>query len=508
MWILWANASVLAVAALAAAYAWIFGGTMAAPLTAVIPWLFAIMLEIMLVFPQRHMNETIYDARDRVWRRMKRDPLVWTAFALMVLLLIPFFNKALCPVCDFPAIMDGKSQEPAVPFLPYCVNRLHHFNVVIWFIPALTAMIAVKHSMVKRGKRFLLSLLVWNGAVLAVLGFVQQAAGAPGPLWSEESGVKEVGTFFSTFGYPNMAGDYFTSLFGISIALWRWQLEVVRRENPSDHSGVDRSHRGKFWRKNFYLIPATLFFFAAFSTLSRAAIMLASVLTVVYFLHSFVSLLARVPKAVKVKAGAVSLVVITLISLFAYMFASDGVRSEVETLDATTVLDRVTGRGQYHARVATEIWKDNFFFGCGGWGYKHFCIPNMTEAELKQIQTVGGINVHNDYLQFLAEHGTVGFGLMVAVVVMLLVPVGRVWRRLVRSSRFKKPKDLPPKPVAVFVFPAPAFCLLMTVVATFIHGFGDCPLRSPAVLTLFFVSLAAIDGFLPRIDDEDDGKRI
>jgi hypothetical protein len=78
----------------------------------------------------------------------------------------------------------------------------------------------------------------------------------------------------------------------------------------------------------------------------------------------------------------------------------------------------------------------------------------------------------------------------------------------VRSSRFKKPKDLPPKPVAVFVFPAPAFCLLMTVVATVIHGFGDCPLRSPAVLTLFFVSLAAIDGFLPRIDDEDDGKRI
>ena len=504
MWILWANASVLAVAALSAAYAWIYGGTMAAPLTATIPWLYAMLFEVMLVFPQRHSYESVYDARERVWRRMKRDPLVWVSTALIALLIIPFFNTGLCPVCDYPAILSGMRQEPPIPFLPYCVNRMHHLNVVIWFVPALTAMIAVKHSLIKSGKRLLLSLMVWNGVALAVLGFVQQAAGAPGPLWSQEGGVAQVGTFFSTFGYPNMAGDYFTTLFGISIALWRWQMEAVRKENSSDHAGVDRTHRGKFWRKHFYLIPATLFFFAAFSTLSRAAIMLVSVLTVVYFIHSFISILARMPKVVKVKSAAVSLVCIVIVSLLAYMFTSDGVRAEVETLDATSVLDRVTGRGQYHARVATEIWKDNFLFGCGGWGYKHFCIPNMTEDELKQIQKVGGINVHNDYLQFMAEHGTVGFGLMVAVVVLLLVPTGRIWRRLARATRFKKAKDLPPKPAAIFVFPAPAFCLLMTALATLIHGFGDCPMRSPAVLSLFFISLAAVDGFLPKLESDDN----
>ena len=48
---------------------------------------------------------------------------------------------------------------------------------------------------------------------------------------------------------------------------------------------------------------------------------------------------------------------------------------------------------------------------------------------------------------------------------------------------------------------APAFCILMAAVATVIHAFGDCPLRSPAVLTLFFVSLAAVDGFLPKIQE-------
>ena len=43
------------------------------------------------------------------------------------------------------------------------------------------------------------------------------------------------------------------------------------------------------------------------------------------------------------------------------------------------------------------------------------------------------------------------------------------------------------------------FCIVMAAVATLIHAFGDCVLTSPAVLSLFIVSLATIDGFLPKI---------
>ena len=125
----------------------------------------------------------------------------------------------------------------------------------------------------------------------------------------------------------------------------------------------------------------------------------------------------------------------------------------------------------------------------------------MTSDELRQQQKVGGINVHNDYLQFLAEHGIVGFGLLVAIVILLLMDVFRNWEALVRATRFVSRKELPPKPVLLFVLPASAFCLLAAAVATFVHGFGDCPLRSPAVLTLFFVSLASIDGFMPHMDE-------
>ena len=87
------------------------------------------------------------------------------------------------------------------------------------------------------------------------------------------------------------------------------------------------------------------------------------------------------------------------------------------------------------------------------------------------------------------------------------MPLGRVWRAMVESIRFIPTKEQPPQPVQLFVIPAPVFCILATAVATFIHGFGDCPLRSPAVLTLFLVSLACMDGFLPRIRKRPEDRR-
>ena len=526
------NVAVVHVFSVCAAFAWLFGGIRAAYLPPVMPWVTALLLEAMICFPQRRDGETTYEARERVWEAMRHDPLVWVSLAFVLLLLVPFVNVGLCPVCDYPQIAAGADPKPLLPFFPFCVNRLQHLNVVMWFVPALTAMVATKHALQKSGKRTLLAMIVWNGLALGVIGALQQMTEAQGPLWRDDAVQKAY--FFSTFGYPNMAGDYFTTLFGLAVGLWRWRLDEVRQEElelqmakaraaretsggasggGADGYGGERSHEhhhhhrssdrpaasGRFWSKHYYLIPAVIFFFCALDTLSRAAVMLVSALAVIFFLHTFVSFFARMKRAQRVRSGALSLLVLAGISLCAVMFMPEDLQKEVDSIDTTEVLDRVTGKGQYHVRVATEIWKDHALFGVGGWGYKHFCLQYMTDKELNDIQRVGGINVHNDHLQFLAEHGIVGFGLLVTMIVLLLAPLGRVWRTMVDSVRFIPTKEQPPQPIQIFVIPAPVFCILATATATFIHAFGDCPLRSPAVLSLFFVSLAAIDGYLPRL---------
>jgi len=495
------NFAVIAVAVSASLLAWLFGGTNGPLLLKVAPWIIALLVEVMICFPQRREDESTYDARERVWRAFRSDPLCWVAGALLVMLAFPFVNNGLCQNCDAAVIATGVSPEPPIPFLPFCVDRLAHLNVFLWFALALPMVVIVRHGLNRHGQRLLIELMVWNGAALSVLGFVQQAAGAPGPLWSVKSGLNSasVGDFFSSFGYPNMGGDYFVVLFGLALALWRDHFESTREElmaRAADGS-LNRKHKS-FWNRNYHLIPAGVFFFSALATLSRAAILLACATAVIYFAHSLISLLKRMHRAQRFRLGTLSIGVLGIMIFFASVFAPKELRREVDTLDTTGVLDRVSGRGLYHSRVATEVWKDHLFFGCGGWGYPHHCIQKMTKEELRQIQMVGGINVHNDYLQFLAEHGLVGFGAMVALVLMLIWPIAVRWRRLAREARFVKGKDAPPRPVQIFALPASVFFMLTAAAATCIHAFGDCPLRSPAVLSLFLITLAAMPGFMHK----------
>ena len=500
------NAAALAVGVVVSVMGWLFGGTRGDLLVPVVPWLLALMVEVLVCFPQRHVYENTYDARARVWSELKKDPLTWVVVGFLGLLVIPFVNNGLCANCDAALIAQGVSPDPPVKFLPFCVNRREHLNVFLWFLTAMPALLIVRHSLLARGKRLVLELAVWNGAALALLGFAQHGLGAVGPLWNSGSGMDftraGVGyglvSFFSTFGYTNMAGDYFSLLFGLAIALWRDNCDRLRCDRSAmDISSAAAKRPHAFWKKHYFLIPAVLCFYAALNTMSRAAILMATVSATIYILHAFAAFIARLHKRVeRVRALAFGVLGIGLLVFVATLFLPDGIESEMGTTGTAEVLNRVSGKGAYHTRVATEIWKDNKLFGCGGWGYMHFCRAKMRPGE--NLQIVGGINVHNDYLQFLAEHGAVGLGLLVAIVTILVWPIGREWRTLAREARFKKPRDLPAKPVQIFVLPSGAFCLLVALACTFVHAFGDCPFRSPAILTLFFVTLAALPGFMPK----------
>jgi len=492
---LYDNMTAVLVALAASALTWLFGGTRSDWLEPAVPWMLLFLAEAIFAFPQRHAGESVYEARERTWRTLRRDPVVWLSVVFLVLLAVPFVNVGLCPSCDAQQIAAGACAEPPFKGLPFCVNVTHHLNVYLWFAVALFCAIAVRDALCSRGKRLVLSLVVWNGLVLAVFGFVQVALAAEGPYGVSLNSDPKLGDFFATWGYPNMAGDYFTTLFGLSIALWRRALDDESAGSDASHR-VTTAHR-VFWRKHLYLLPAATFYAAALATLSRAAIMLVTVLAALYFFHAFRSFAHGLPRAARVKRGTIAFGLAAVLVFFAVLATPEAVQREVGTLDADAVLTRISGKGEYHNRVAVELWKDHPAFGCGGWGYKHFCVGKMTEKERKSLQMVGGINVHNDWLQFLAEHGLVGLLLLLVLLAFLVKPVFVGWSRLYHAAKFLRGKARPPSPVAVFALPAPAFCALLTALATAVHSFADCPLRSAAVLTLFFIVLPACAGFLP-----------
>ena len=494
------------VALVSCAYAWAWGGMRSSWVLAVAPWTWLLLLEGMFFFPQRQGFESTPEARERVWNNLVHDPLTWTIVAFLGLLLIPFLNTALCPICDAEALADGMAAGPTIPFLPFCTNRYEHLNVFLWFGPVLTAVLAVRHSLAKEGRRVTLRLIVLSATVLALFGFVQIALGAQAPYWVDP--VPYAGTFFASFGYANAGADYFMATTLLALALWRRELDETRphhhHHHHQRHRRLNEALRAQAIRHRM-LLPAAILLSATLATLSRAGILLVTTGTGLIVIHALISHFKRLDRLGRVRASAGFLLAFSLLAVAVLSFLPRDVQREVGTVETTEMLDRMTGRGEYHSDVALQLLKENPFFGCGGWGYRHYSVPLMPERarnELKYVWTRGGANVHNDSLQFMVEHGVLGFALLVFIVFLLIGPTAEVWQKLAMEARFAPRGERPPHPVSLFALPAPAFAILLAATATYIHSFCDCPLRSPAVLSVFFIELAAIGGFLPDFKDE------
>ncbi|MFA7173722.1 MAG: O-antigen ligase family protein [Kiritimatiellia bacterium] len=487
------NVLVVHVLALVMAFSWIQGGTRAELLVPVIPWLAALTLQFLIVFPQAKSTETLMDARERVWRALRRDPLVYLSLLLLALLIIPLFNVAPLPVFD-EAAQRWVNAPPPVAWLPFCTSPDSHAVLFLWFPPALIAALSARHGLLKRGKRLLLELICWNGALLAVIGFAQVITETKELLWF----VPLEAQFFSTFGYPNFAGAFFTLIFAISAGLWMYEATLFMH---SKEIAIIQSEKNFFTKHRLFAAMA-LNFIAALATLSRAAILLAALVFIILGLYLILFIWERFSKVgqIKIVTGIVLLFMLAAATLT--LFDLKEFKGEIHTLSYDTIVSRVTGGAYYHVRVAQDIYRDYPVFGVGGWGYPIYQSQYMSPAEIKGMQIVGGANVHNDTWQFLAEQGYVGFGLLMACVLALLAPLWLSLFQLISNSFQLYKKDVDrnlPSAHWFYCIPLPLIAVFVGTAATVCHSLGDLPFRNPAVLTIWVLALACVPGWLPLV---------
>ena len=222
--------------------------------------------------------------------------------------------------------------------------------------------------------------------------------------------------------------------------------------------------------------------------------LIAMVFSAVFFAYVFVASMSGKRHVHRVKGLSGVLILIALF-LSVSVYAPPEVQDELATLTTRGVADRVSGKGQYHERVATAMMRDFPLFGVGGWGYRHFCQSYMTKKEMAGLQSVGGANVHNDYLQFTAEHGIVGFSLIAFAFLLLVRSIWRGWASAYEHYRFARTERTPVSPQAVYAVDPAVFFAVLGALALLLHALGDCPLRSPPVLVLLFSSIASATGY-------------
>lgn len=303
----------------------------------------------------------------------------------------------------------------------------------------------------------LLTVVVINGSVLAIIGILQRVTQAKYILWGLKD-ANTAGSFFSTIIYKNHAGAYFNLVLMLSVALLYWHFSRAER----------RMERAS---------PAPIFAFCSILlgigvllTFSRAA----TILLMVFTLIGFIAFLVRC--TVFRSEGRSPVVIILLFTVFALFIGSGSYF--LKTDEAFDRLSKLIEDGKTDssvisrtlARNATwDMAKDNLITGWGAGSFRHYFpvyqrhYPEIYTFPSNKKLRMRWEYAHNDYVQLLAEVGLLGAGILAA---MLACGV----RHLVRTHVHLKPHLM---------------FIVLALAITAAHAWVDFQFHNPAILFLW-----------------------
>lgn len=310
----------------------------------------------------------------------------------------------------------------------------------------------------RRSYQWLFTAVVANGFVLALLGVLQQLAGADKILWFYESSNP---SFVASFIYRNHAGPYFNLVMALAagFAWWHYQRSQRRLEKSSP-SGV-------FTFFAVFIGVMVVFSYSRMSTILLLAFV--SLLVLAFLVQQVLG--SRLPQNRAVTVG--------LVIVFGIFIATG-----VQSLNVERVLDRfsmlVEGRDssiemrQQARRAAIEMAQDRWLLGWGAGSFRYgFPIYQMRYPDIyftwNMQNRLRWEHAHNDIVQFPLEFGALGM-------VPFLVILGYLAWLLLRVRFWRNPVSL------LLVFG----CTLVLV-----HAWADFVFQNPAVHLTWAVLLVA-----------------
>lgn len=392
-----------------------------------------------------------------------RDLFFWSGLLFLLYLGIQWWNAGR--ELYYNAELERWAYTaPRHPDWPWAFTRREALEMLYWFFPAWVLGLTIRTPGLSRQSVIrIFRWLSYSAALLAIFGLVQYLSGTNDIFWT----VPIQNRFFASFPYANHAAAYFVLLGGVTAGFF---LREVFRP-------ADARNRKRAWSLGLALALSLM---GANLSLSRTGIFLA------WLLASFISGYAilrgwkLLRPAARLIWSAATLAVFVSLFLAVAIIGRDGIRqrftvdrrprhaliSSVETIN----LDLSVRPVQW--RTGWSVFKEEPLFGVGGWGFRYmapFHVPPEYIASL-QYRSGGWANVHCDPIQFLAEFGLVGCGLMLLTVGVLLAAC---LRRNVRQG-------------AVFTLSSGGLLL--------VFGFSliDLPFRCPAVLWTWVAVTAAL----------------
>jgi O-antigen ligase len=351
--------------------------------------------------------------RSAAWRAPARDPVFFLGLAFLGYLGLQWLNAGREQYFDV-GYQRWMYTEPRWPGWPSAFSRPDALQMLTWFFPAWAIALAIRTRRLSRHElRGLLMLIVCNAGALAIFGLAQLASGTGSIYWVHPL----QGHFFASFAYGNHAGPYFVLAGALAAGLLYQEVFESRGAHSRNRSTVRRLRP---WRTAVLALMMLLCLTGANMGFSRAGVILAWMLGISVAGYGWILGWRVLSPAGRVNFTALSLAAGASLYFIVSGFGEKGIRNEFKfkTLAPEaepTAWDRIDaelgGRPQF-VRAAFEIWKEHPWFGVGGWGYKYLVADHVPENLWEKLETRGWANVHVDFLQFLAEFGIVGSGLL------------------------------------------------------------------------------------------------
>lgn len=402
-------------------------------------------------------------------KRLLAFPVFWAGLAFLVYILIQGFNPAYTVVSEGTRWwVEGTGK--AIGWLPSGVEapyeRMNAFRVAAGFGGAWALVCGLWVGVRRRPAALaVLWFFALNGAGMAVVGIVQELTGASEVLWSARSNNRH---FWGSYFYRNQGAGYLNLILALCGVLYFYHAERTRRKLRA--SGP---HSPAFLLALFTAGSVAL-------SASRGGIIFGACVAACLV----ALLLARAARAAAEGGSWKAIVVVAALFLgFGVFFQQTVDWSEVKQRFAR-LEEKMQEPQKVHRMISTKAtWdmaRSAWVAGYGAGGFRYiFPIFQQEYPEIfyqRYHRDRGWIGrrfyryAHNDIVQFLAEYGAVGCGLLIASIVYWF------WSLLWRSGGYR----------------SAGVMAIAGAVAAFGHAFFEFIFQSPSYLMAFSALLAGV----------------
>ena len=403
-----------------------------------------------------------------------RDPFFYFGLLFLGYLAIQWWNAGRTLYYDV-GFGKWRYSLPHHADWPSAFSREEAAQMLGWFFPAWVLGLTVRSPLIsRRALGYTLQGLVYSSGLLALFGVVQFLSLTHEQYWCASTSEG----FFASFGYTNHAAAYFVLMGAVTAGLL--YREIFRTHIQAKATTVTRAAKLTALTTTLLLCLVGANF-----SLSRAGIILAWTLAIFIAAYGFIRGWKNLHPAGRVNLAAAIFAIACIFFFVVAGFGEKQIQHEFEVRkpihhELFSGLDGINldlADRPLLDQVAWKMWRDNPAFGVGGWGFRYLLAFYLAPEEWHHVLISGKANVHCDILQFLAEFGVVGFGLMTAAVGTLIVG-------LFRKTNISSP---------IWVMGVTGLTLVIGM------SLIDLPFRCPAILCTWIVILSA----LPKMTNQN-----